>query len=345
MKKNKQFAHPGRTNRRSLLKQLTLGVSGLALPFGIARHGFAAQDSGTGKFPEKSIRLIHGNAPGASGDISARLLGEKISQSLGKPVVIEAHPGGGGIAASKMVAAAEPDGYTIFLAISSFITLPIMRPNLGYDPIKDFAPISQVMLAPVGMFANSKTGPKSLQEVITAAKRKPNEVPYATSGIGHMNHLCIELFCRTANIQMTNVPYRGGMPAMNDLLAGNIGIQAGTVGFTSPYVKEGRVHPLAIASQKRPDALPDAPTFTELGFPEIVTNEWFGLLAPAGTKPAIVKLLNEHVVKALALPEMQGRFPGTYFESSTPEGFGNFLQTEQKRWTEVIREAKITLPD
>ncbi|MBZ1350513.1 tripartite tricarboxylate transporter substrate binding protein [Alcaligenaceae bacterium LF4-65] len=295
-------------------------------------------------YPQKPIKIIVPVAAGGGTDFVARVVGQKLGETLSTPVIIENKPGGGGNVGVDIAAKSEPDGYTLVMPITSFPVNPGLYRKLPFDTQKDFAPITLVASAPLLLVINAQLPVQSLADLIKLAKDKPGALNYATSGVGTTSHLAAELFKFTSGLDIVNVPYKGGGPAVTDLIAGSVQMYFSTVPAALPQVKAGKIRSLAVTSSKRVPSLSDVPTVAEAGLPGYEVVGWFGLFAPAKTPAAIVERLNVEVVKILQMPDVRekieahGLLPG----GGTSKELGVFLDTEIKKWTHLIQAANIT---
>ena len=292
------------------------------------------------QYPEKSIRIIVPFAPGGTVDTVARMLAPKLTERLGQSVIVENRPGGGTIIGTDLVAKAPSNGYTLLLAVSTFTSNPGLYPSLPYDSLKDFAPISLVALMPIVPFANPKFPPRNAKELVAYSKKYPDSVNYGSGGTGTMSHMTAELLKEITGSNTTHVPYKGGALSMNDALAGHIPLTWGTLAQGVAQHKSQTLHALGVSSEKRHPMIPDVPTFRELGI-DLVTTEWYGLMAPAGTPPPIIDRLNREIRQILADPNFGTGQPAFEFKSSTPQAFGEFVRVEMDRWVTLIRKLGI----
>jgi len=312
----------------------TLAAAGLAL----AVAGAAAAD-----FPSRPITIEIPYPPGGTADSVARPLSVELGKRLGVPVILDYKAGAGGAIATQFVAKANPDGYTLVMVLAAHAINPSLYKNLPYDSIKDFTPISMVAKLPLVLYSNPKFGPKTVPELIAYAKKNPGQLSYGSAGSGNTSHLAGELFASTAGVQMLHVPYKGGGPSITAAVGGEIP----TV-FAGPdslgMARNGRLHVLAVTSPERSPLIPDVPAVAETlkGF-EVFG--WYGLLAPANTPAGVVQKLNAEINATLKSAEFKKLVePLGYIPTgSTPAEFGSFVQTETKRWGEVIRKADIKL--
>jgi tripartite-type tricarboxylate transporter receptor subunit TctC len=291
-------------------------------------------------YPTKSIRFIVPVTTGGPSDLVARLLGEKLSASLGKPVVVDNRPGASNTVGAAMVAKAEPDGYTLLEAAANMATIHILMTDLPFDAVKDSAPISLTHLTPYVIVVSSQSPVKSLPELLKFIKDKSGKITYGTTGEGSPQQLATLLFAQTAGGlgDMTEVPYKGSSAAHPDLIANRISFMIDPLAAAGPHVRAGFLRALAVTTPQRNPSFPDIPTATEAGVAGYDFSSWGGVFAPAGTPRAIVQKLNTEIVAALANPELSKRFAdmGLVAKSSTPDEFGKFLQSEMARWKAVL---------
>jgi tripartite-type tricarboxylate transporter receptor subunit TctC len=293
-------------------------------------------------YPNRPIRLIVPIAPGGSSDGMARILGQKLTDSWGQQVLVDNRPGAGEIIGTEIVAKSNPDGYTIELVSLRYSVNPSLL-KMPYDTVKDFAPIT--MTAAVGnvLVVNVKSPITSVKDLIALAKQKPGELVFASSGIGGAPHLIGEFFALTTGVKLTHVAYKGGGPAVADLLGGNVAMSFASMTSSLQFVKAGRLRALAVSSKERSVQLPDVPTMAEAGVPNIIVRDWQGLVAPRGTPNAIVDKLAAETRRILRDPANQERFAtlGLDIIASTPEEFDAAIKAEIQRWAKVVKEANI----
>lgn len=301
--------------------------------------GAAAQAQGD--YPNKPVRLIVGFTPGSSADITARVLGNKMSQILGQSVVVEARPGAGSNLAAEFVARAPKDGYTLFLGASANVTNAALNPNLPFDFAKDFAPIELVSTAAVILVVHPSVAANNVRELIALAKSKPGELIYASTGIGSAPHLSGELFMQMAGVKLVHVPYQGSPQAATDLLAGRVQVMFSPASAVVQLVQSGKLKVLGAATAKRAGILPDVPTMIEAGMPSFETSIWFGLMAPAGTPREALDRLGKAVREATQSPEVVNawRPQGIDPLSGGSEQFARYIGSELKRWGDVAAAA------
>jgi tripartite-type tricarboxylate transporter receptor subunit TctC len=317
---------------------ISLAVSAMLVTAGTA----AAQTD----YPTRTIRLVVGFAPGSAPDVAARVLGDKLSQTWGKPVVIENVIGASGNIAGERVARSEPDGHTLLLAASSGIVVnPSLYEKMPYDPLKDLAPISIVYSYPNVLVVHNDVAANSVQGLVALARARPGALTFASAGAGTTLHLAGEMLNSMAGTDIRHVPYRGGANLVADLIAGRVDMYFGPTTSMLPQVLGGKVRALAVSSAKRYAGAPDLPTMAESGFPEFDVTAWWGLMAPAGTPPTTIEKLHRETVRVLALPQMRKRFDDISIEpiGSSPAEFAAVISAELPRWAKVIREAGIRL--
>lgn len=312
----------------------------LGFMLGLSALLIAWSSAAQSNYPERPIHLVIGFQAGSSTDTVARLLGQKFSDALGKPVVVENVTGATGSIAAERVAKAAPDGYTIAFGTNAQI---VVNPNLyklPYDPAKDFAPISQVSLSPNILVVNNAVPAKSITELITLAMEQPGKLTFASGGIGSSPHLAGELFKSMAGVDIRHIPYRGGGAAMPDLLAGRVTMIFIPTSVVLPLVRDGRLRGLAVTSLKRSPAIPELPTVDESGFRGFEVMLWDGLLAPAGTPAAIVRKLHLETVKALAQADVQAKFADLGLEriGNSPDEFAAAIKSQISQWAKTIKE-------
>src|SRR5438876_3431034 len=320
---------------RALLDFLSLMLLGAAL----APWPAAAQTSDA--WPSRPVRFILPFPPGGGTDILGRIIAERLSASLGQPVVTENRGGAGGNVGAEAAARSAPDGYTIVLVAPSLAISTSLYSKLSYDPVKDFAPISLVATVPNVMVTHPSVPAGTLAEFIRLAKTKPGEMNFGSGGSGTSNHLAGELFNIVAGVKLVHVPYKGVNLAMNDVLSGQIQLVVIGIPAALPFIQAGRLRALAVIARERSAALPDVPTAAEAGLPNYEVTTWYGVLAPAGTPRPIIDRLNAELVRIMHAPDLQERFAATGTEprTSTPEEFGEYIRKEMAKWGKVVREA------
>lgn len=294
-------------------------------------------------FPTRPIKILVGFAPGGAMDIVARAVGQKVSESIGQPVVIENLPGAGSNIAIRALINSAPDGHTVMLVANGLAANPVLYQPPPFDPERDVMPVALVARLPVVIAANASSEFSSLAKLVEVAKSRPAGVLYATPGNGSTPHLAMELFARAAGITLGHVPYKGGSPAISDVLGGQLPLVVVNAVEVLPHVKAGRLRVLAALSAERVSTLPDTPTIAESGFPGFEASVWHAFIAPRGTPGAVIDKLSAEVRKALALPEIKERLAalGAEVSATGPEPLGTLVRAERERYGRLIREAKI----
>ena len=295
-------------------------------------------------YPNRPLRLVVTVPPGGAADFIARLVGGKLSESLGQPVLVENRGGAGGTIAADAVAKAAADGYTVLQnSITTHGVGPHLYSKLPYDPVKDFTPVSGLALLPLIMAVNAELPARSVNEVIAYAKSNP--VNFASSGNGGAPHMAAELFKSVTGAPLTHVPYKGSGPAVADLVGGRVQIMFDAAPSLIAHIRSGRLRVLAAASAERNRLLPEVPTFGELGYPKVAVSLWYGLLAPAGTPTPIVEKLNREVAKALGSPDVREKLlaQGAEPMPGSPDAFASFMQQEMAKWAPVVKQAGVKL--
>jgi tripartite-type tricarboxylate transporter receptor subunit TctC len=294
------------------------------------------------RYPERPIRMLVGFAPGGGTDTTARAIGLRLSAALGQPVIIDNRPGAAGNIAADIVAKSLPDGYTLLMGtIAALAINPTLFGNLPFDPVRDFAPISQAVNSTNVLVVHPGVKANNVKDLIALAKAAPNKVLYGSSGVGGAGHLAGELFGALAGVKMTHVPYKGGGPVMIDLLAGQVHSVFATAATAIPHIKTGRIRPLGVTTLKRAGMLPDIPTIAEQGLRGFDANNWYGLLAPAKTPAPIIDRLNSEIVKVLRDPELKQYFftQGLDPAPTSPAEFGAYVKSEMTKWARIVRSA------
>ena len=315
------------------LGRLLTGLTLLLLP-ALA----SAQD-----FPNKPIKLIVPFPPGGPNDIIARVVGQRMSELIKQPVVIDNRGGQGGVLGTDAVAKAAPDGYTIgIVSASSLVINPTME-KVPYDVAKDFAPVTLVTTVPEMLVVASNVAAKDMGELVALAKGQPGKLNFASAGVGGLPHLAGELFKLTARIDIVHVPYRGAAPAINDLLGQQVQMAFLDLPVILPHIKSGMLRPIALGAPKRAPTSPEVPTTAEVGMPDLLIENWYGMIAPAGTPANIVNLLNRVTNEAMGDPQVAQKLAdqGLTVAGDTPEHFRDYIGAESKKWAKVIKDAGI----
>src|SRR4051812_7830954 len=295
-------------------------------------------------YPTKPIRLVVPFAPGGSSSLVARFMAAEMEKGLGKQIVIENKPGGGGNVAMQEVARAEPDGYTLIIGhVGSLAMNPYMYEKLPYDVDRDFAPVSLLAIVPAIFVVHESVPAKNLKEFVALAKSRPGEINYGSAGNGSAGHLAMEYLKQVTGMELQHVPYKGTGPNVTDLVAGRT--QAASAGTPPllPHVKAGKLRVIAVGTSKRLHSLPDVPTVAEQGYPGFETSQWYGLNAPAKTPEPVIRRLAEEAAKAAKSSFVLERFKSDDAEAvgSTPAEYAAFIKKEQARWSKVVRTANI----
>jgi tripartite-type tricarboxylate transporter receptor subunit TctC len=304
----------------------------------------SALPSAAQKYPEKPIRLVVAFPTGAP-YILALLMSEKLREPLGQSVVPDFRGGAGGSIASEIVAKAPPDGYTLLLTSATIVISPSLYSKLGYDPFRDFAPITQVATVPNVLIVHPTVPAKTLGELVKLAKRYPGKLNYGSGGVGSGSQLGSELFKTLSMIELVHVPYKGAALALQAMLSGEVDMVTSTVPATIPLVNAGKIRALAVMAPNRVSALPNVPTTAEAGMPELVVITWYGLFAPAGVRPDIIERWNAEMAKLMKAPDTRARLAKVELDAatSTPAEFAKFVRAESERWARVIKDAKIRI--
>jgi tripartite-type tricarboxylate transporter receptor subunit TctC len=294
-------------------------------------------------YPSRPVRLIVGFAPGGPTDVFARLIAQKLGESFGKQFYVENVTGSSGNVATGQAARAAPDGHTLLIAFSSYVVNPTLFDKVPYDPHKDFDPVTLAVTSTTVLSVNPSVPARTVEELVALIKQGPGKYSYATGGTGSQTHLAGEQFRLSLGLDLVHVPYSGGGPAVAAVVAGHNPIGFNVVTPVAPHVKDGRLRALAVTSKTRSQSLPEVPTMTEAGRPDIRGDSWVGVLVPAGTGKDIIAALQREIARILALPEMKERLRTLGFEpvGSSPDEFGRFIEFEIETWAKVIRSANI----
>ena len=323
-------------NRRALIA--------LALSLAVGAVGMADAPAASGAdYPSRYIRIVVPYAPGGGTDTIARILAQKLSDGWHQSVVVENRPGAAGIIGSEIVAKAAPDGYTLLVVAGAHAVNPSLYSQLPYDTVKDFADVAFLGTAPNILVVHPSVAARSVRDVVALAKSKPGQLTFGSGGVGQTPHLAGELFKHMAQVDITHVPYKGGAPAMADLIGGKISMMFGGMTLTLPYVKAGTLRAIATTGASRSSELPDLPTVGESGLPGYEANEWFGLFAPAATPADIVQTLNTEVRKILSQPDTRRQFAtlGTEVVEMDVRAFSAFVSGQVAKWEKIVKDAGI----
>jgi len=294
-------------------------------------------------YPNKPIRLIIPFPPGGSNDVVGRLVAKELSDKIGQQVFVDNRGGAGGMVGTEALSKAVPDGYTLGIVSIAHAVNPALHP-ITYDPIKSFEPVSILATGSNVLVVNPELPVKSVKELVALAKAKPGELNYASAGIGSFQHLGGELFKLKAGVNIVHVPYKGGGPAMQDVLAGHVKIMFSSLIQTTPFIKSGQLRPLGTGGTKRSPVLPDVPTIAEAGVPDYTATNWWGIVAPAGTPKPVIDKLYAKVQEALKAPSLQEAFAreGASTVTMTSAEFQDFMKAEIAKWAAVVKEGHIT---
>ncbi|MET3181253.1 UNVERIFIED_ORG: tripartite-type tricarboxylate transporter receptor subunit TctC [Variovorax guangxiensis] len=308
----------------------------------------AASPAAAQVWPTKPVRLVIGFPPGGIVDTVARQLQPRLQAALGQPVIVDNRGGAGGAGgtlAAAEVAKAAPDGHTLLMVFDSYATYPLVYPKLSFDIARDLQPVTQIVSNPLVLLVNPKVEARDLKGFVGVLKAQPGRLNYASVGPGSSNHLTAEYFKAVSGTFVTHIPYRGGGPAQQDLLGGQIEMMFLSAVLAQPHVKSGRLRALAQTGLQRASAYPDTPTVAESGYPGFEVNSWVGLLAPAGTPRPVVDRLQAEVRKIVADPAFAARLQeqGLTGIAGTPEQFAAVLRTEQDKWARLVRERQLSL--
>ena len=296
-------------------------------------------------YPSRQITLVIPFAAGGSNDIIARAIGKELSDAWGQPVIAENRAGAGGVIGASTVAAAAPDGYTLLLVSTTFTINAAIKKSMPFDTAKDFTPIAFVARSPL-LFISSKNLPvKSAKDALALAKSKPGEITYASAGVGSINQIAAELIAQSAGVKLLHVPYKGGAPALNDLVGGHVDVYVSSMPQVQQLAQNGQVNALAVTSARRAQLLPDVTTLDESGIPGFDLSSWWGIVGPAGMPPDVVNRLNVAINRALTSAEIEKFMTseGAEARAMTPQEFGDLIHLEIQRWLKVGHEANISI--
>jgi tripartite-type tricarboxylate transporter receptor subunit TctC len=317
------------------LSPLVVGLSLLLAPLAVHAQGF----------PNKPIRLIVPFPPGGPNDIIARVVGQRMSEITKQQLVIDNRGGQGGVLGTEMVAKAAADGYTIGIVSASSLVISPTMDKVGYDVDKDFAPVTLVTTVPEMLVVATNVPAKNMAELVALARAQPGKQNFASAGIGGLPHLAGELFKLTAKIDIVRVPYRGAAPAINDLLGQQVQMAFLDLPVILPQIKAGLLRPIALGAPERAPTTPEVPTTAEVGMPELLIENWYGMIAPAGTPEKIVATLNRIASEAMNDPTVKQKLAdqGLTVAGDTPEAFRRFIDAETRKWAGVIKDAGVPI--
>lgn len=321
----------------------TRSVASDAVPTRLAQAERArGSDAPAQTYPTKPIRILVGFAPGGAVDISARVIAQKLGETIGQSVIVDNRPGAAGNIAAELTAKAPPDGHTLLMA-NLTVAMPDLFTKLPFDISRDLAPVSLIAIGPSVLVVHPSVPVRSVKELIALARSKPKALTYGSGGIGNITHLEMELLSSMAKLDMVHVAYKGGSPSITGLLSGEVHLLFASIPSILSQIRTERVRPLAVSTAKRNPTLPSVPTLSEAGVPGYDAASWYGVFAPAGVqKPVLTTLANE-LVRIMALPDVRTKFEADGFEpvGSSPEAFGRFVQTEIAKWSKTIKAANI----
>ena len=298
--------------------------------------------SQTTVYPVKLVRIINPVAAGGNQDVVARAYAEQFSKNLGQQFVVESRPGNSAIAGTRLVKAAAPDGYTLLAISNTFVRSPTMVKDAEYDPLRDFAAVSQTSDTALVFVINPALPVRTVKEFIALAKQRPGEISSGSSGAGSTGHIAAEMFSHQARIKLLHIQYKGAAPAVIDLVGGHVMLRFDQVTTSLPHIRSGRLRALGVTTPKRSPLLPDVPTIHEAGLPNFYDSTFNGLMAPAGTPRAVLERLRAEVAKAAAIPELRKRYEDLGIDlisSATPEEFAGFLKKQVEEFIRLAREA------
>jgi len=294
-------------------------------------------------FPNRNIRLIVPFPPGGPNDIIARVVGKRMEEILKQTIVVDNRSGQGGVLGTDLVAKAAPDGYTVGIASAGALAISPSMEKVAYDTLKDLQPVTLVAKVPEMLVVATSVPASNMKELVALAKAQPGKLNFASSGPGSMPHLAGELFKLTAKIDMTHVPYKGAAPAVNDLLGQQVQMVFLDLPVLLPQINAGKLRPIAVGAPERVPSAPDVPTTAEVGMPDLLTENWYGMVAPAHTPPKIVAILNKAAVEAIKDSDVKEKLAsqGAILVGDTPEQFAAYIDSETKKWAMVIKEAGV----
>ena len=322
----------------NLIRRRFLSIAGATIT-GLAASPLVCAQA----YPARSVRVIVPFAPGGATDIIARLILQELSKQLGQQFYVENLAGASGNIGTGQAARAAPDGYTVLFAFSSHVTNPSMFDKLPYDPVRDFAPVTLAVTSPAVLTINPSVPAKTMEDLIALIKASPGKYSFGSGGTGTQPHLAGEQLRLSLGLDLVHVPHNGGGPALVSVLGGHVPMSFTTLSPAVPHIKDGTLRALAVTSRTRSQTVPDVPTMTEAGYPDIEGDTWVGVLVPIGTDPQIIALLNREIVKIVKLAAMKERLVQLGYEpvGTTPDEYGVQIRTEITKWAKVIRSAGI----
>ena len=312
---------------------------------GLSALLFCASVDAAQSYPIKPIRMVVAFAPGGAPDAFARIIGQKLAEQMGQPVIVDNRPGATGNIGAELVAKAAPDGYTLFNATLSLAISPAVYGTVPFDPLASFAPVTLLASVPLVLVANPKLPARSVQELIAYAKSNPGKLNYASVGVGSPQHVSAELLQTVSGVRLVHVPYKGGGPMSTAILSGEAQLGLPAIAPALPHVQSGRLRAIAVTAVKRAQALPDTPSFAEAGLAGIEADNWNAILAPARTPASVIARLNAEISKAARAPDVAEQFirQGAEVSLSTPGALAEKIRSEVDKWTRVVRAAEIKL--
>lgn len=335
----------GALSRRQALLLSAGTAASLALPAALAQSPLSAASAPVSVYPDRPVRIVVPFAPGAGTDAMARLIAQKLGETLNATFVVDNRAGASGAIGTQFVAQSPADGYTLLLVASPFTTVAASLPSANYDPLRQFTPVGMIASGPLVWAANTKLPANTMKELVTLAKQRPGALNYGSAGAGGVNHLVLELLKSRTGTFITHIPYRGVAPATMDMIGGQIQLITGTIPALLPFIKSGSIKPLAVTSAKRSSALPDVPSMTEAGLSGIDVVNYFALMAPTGTPPAIVNTLNAAINKVVAQPDVVARFKADAVEAApgSPALLGHFIEADYRAWRNVVKTQNLKI--
>ena len=338
------MAHLGKLSQSASLRRLLCAAAVLSTQLCVAPLAHAQATQSAAEYPTKSIKIVVGFAPGGGSDFIARIVAQRLTPKLGQTVYVENRPGAGGNLGAEVALRSAGDGYTLFLAATSY-TVNANLYQLPFDPVKDITAVARLASGPFVIATNPGTQIKTLKELVERAKQEPGKLAYASSGSGSITHIATEYFLSAAGVQALHIPYKGTSPALTDTISGTVQFMFGTVASTVPHVKSGKLRGLAVTTKERLAALPDLPTVIESGYPDFDVAVWHGLIGPKGIPKGIVDKLNKAVIEVLSDPATAEQLAtdGLTPAKDSPEAFAQLIELEVKRWGALVKERGITL--
>jgi tripartite-type tricarboxylate transporter receptor subunit TctC len=327
--------------RRFLKHLLSLGAAGA----GLLMMASPAQAQAPAPWPDRPVRIVVPFAPGAGTDAMGRLVAQKLGELLGGSFVVENRAGASGAIGTQHVANQPPDGYTLLLVASPFTTVAASLPSAGYEPLRHFVPVGMIATGPLVWATNTKLPASNMRELVALAKSRPGALNYGSAGAGGVNHLVLELLKVRTGTFITHIPYRGIAPATLDMLSDQVQLITGTIPALLPFIKDGRIRPLAVTSAKRSPALPEVPSMAESGLAGIDVVNYFAIMAPAGTPEAIVNKLNAAINQMVTMPDVLARFKTDAVEPApgSPTLLGHFIEADYRAWRNVVKTQKLVI--